>query len=289
MATTLAVAVGAVLAVGENPIEIYATLVQEAFGGPTRAAITIARTLPILGAATAAWLSLQGGVFNIGQEGQLVLGGFVAAVVGAALAAPRWVAVAAAIAAAAGLAALLGTLSALLESRYGTPIIISTLLTNFIVVLGVSQLVNSTFQEPGAYGGQTVRIRESAELPRLVAGSSLGHGVFIVTALTALTVLIVKTTRVGYSVRIMGSNREAAKASGIDTRRATYQVVGVAAAVAGITGAVEILGVQYRYADGALTGTSRCSPRTCRRGEAGSRSWSSCSPDLRRCASSPRL
>jgi len=250
---TLTIAIGAVLVAGENPLDIYGTLLREALGDRTRIAITAARTMPILGVATAAWLSLQAGVFNIGQEGQLAMGGLAAAIVGGSLAAPSLVVIPAAILSAALVAALLAGLAAVLEARYNSPILITTLLTNFIVIAAVSYLVNYTFQESGSFGGQTKRIREAAEIPRLIAGSSLGYGVFLTIVITALTVLVIRTTRAGYSVRMTGSNRDFATTSGIDTNRVVLHVSLVAGAIAGITGAIEILGVQYRYADGALT------------------------------------
>jgi len=250
---TLALAILIVAVTGESPMATYRALLFESLGDGKRIAMTAARVLPILGVGGAAWLSLRAGIFNIGQEGQLALGGLTAAVVGAAISLPGVVAIPTTLAVSALAGALLAILGGYLEIRYRVPILISTLLLNFIAVGAVSYLVNFTFQEGGSLGGQTIPVRESVRIPRLVAGTTLGYGVFIILAVVAATAVLVNRTRFGYRLRMMGANRDFAEASGIDIKSTTYVVLGLSGSIAALTGAVVILGVHYRYADGVLT------------------------------------
>lgn len=250
---TLAIAILMVAVTGESPVATYIALFYESLGDGKRIAITIGRILPILGIGSAAWLSLRAGIFNIGQEGQLVLGGITAAVLGTAISLPGVIAIPTTLAISALAGALLAMFAGFLEIRYRVPILISTLLLNFLAVGAVSYLVNFTFQEAGSLGGQTAPINESVRIPRLVAGTTLSYGLFIILAIALATAILVNRTKFGYQFRMMGANRDFARASNIDIKRTTYLVLGLSGSISALTGAVLILGIHYRYADGVLT------------------------------------
>lgn len=255
LAIFIAVGLGAlvILATGESPLLVFRTLIYGAFGDQTKIAGTLLQTTPILICGIAACISLRGGLFNIGIEGQLFFGGFVAAWIGFSFEIPHFLHVLLALAAAAlaGMAWIL--IPAFFRARYNTNEVVSTILANYVAVLLTSYLTIFVFKRPGGWS-ETVSIHESAELPTLFDSSRLNVGLLIGVALAAGTALYFRYTSRGYAVSAMGANPNFAEYGGIDVKRQTFLVLLVSGAVGGLAGGIETLGVHHRFMQGFAPG-----------------------------------
>jgi simple sugar transport system permease protein len=246
-----------VLISGENPLPAYGAILQGAVGDSFSLSATLTRALPIVTAGIAAAIAFRAGLINIGTEGQLVLGGLCATLV--ALGAlnsplPGPLVVALALAAAMLGGGLWALLTGWFETRFNMPILVSSLLLNFVAGGFVSFMINFPLLEVGGARSQTAMIDQAARLPRLVPGTALHAGLIIVAAVVILSAFVLRRTVRGYELRVFGSNREFAVAGGINAVRMTLTTMFASGAIAGLVGAMQVLGVHFRLIDRALTG-----------------------------------
>ncbi len=242
-----------VLAVGESPGHVLATLLRGAFGGPQRIADTLMQSTPILICGVAACIGLRGGLFNIGVEGQLFVGGFAAVWVGFSVALPAWLHLPLALLAAmlAGLAWI--AVPAFFRVRYGANEVVSTILSNYVAVLLTSYLTINVFKRPGGWS-ETREILPTAYLPEFLATSRLNWGLVIGLLLAVAVTLYVRWTPRGYAISAMGANPGFAEYGGVDIARQGFIVLLASGAVGGLAGGVEALGVHHRFMEGFAPG-----------------------------------
>jgi ABC-type uncharacterized transport system permease subunit len=253
VASGLLVGAAIVVAAGESPVAVFGALFEGAFdrhGLPS----TLSRGLPIVGAGLAAAVAFRAGFFTLGVEGQMVLGGLVSALTAIALGAVGPGAVPMAVLAAVAVGAGYAGLATWFDLRFGVPLLIGTLLMNYPAVFAASYLVSGPAGE--AIGGvsQTALVPESARLGELVPGTRLHVGLFVILALVALTTFAFQRTWLGYEVRMTGLNARFARYGGVRVGRLGAKVTLASGAIAGLVGALQVLGVHYRFIDGSLTG-----------------------------------
>lgn len=255
LAIVIALALGAavVFAVDENPLIVLATLLNGAFGSPERIAGTLLQATPILVCGIAACISLRGGLFNIGIEGQLFMGGFAAAWVGFSFDLPPFVHLAVAIvfAAFAGLAWI--AIPAFFRARYNANEVVSTILANYVAILFTSYLTINLFKAPGGLS-DTPPIAPSAHLPELLSFSRLNWGLIIGLVLAVAVHFFFLRTARGYAISEMGANPKFAEYGGIDIKRQSFFVLLASGAVGGLAGGIEALGVHHRFMEGFAPG-----------------------------------
>lgn len=252
-AVLLAILIGAVIiaAAGLNPLEAYAAVLAGALH-PDTLDYTFSVWGFICGMALVAAIPLRMGEFNLGGNGQLVLGGLAAAVVAGQSNLPPLLAVPVALLAAAVLAGGFGAISAPLATRFGIPIIISTLLLSPIAVAVVSYLVRFQIGEAGAAVAQTERFPETARMWALGDLSYANVGLLIVIALMVVFWLVDSRSAVGFELRVVGANRRFGAYGGVRVGRLAFGAMAASGAVAGIVGAIITLSAPYRLTDGAL-------------------------------------
>ena len=255
IAVGIALAMGAVviLAVNESPWRVLVTLVDGAFGSPERIAGTLLQMTPILVCGIAACISLRGGLFNIGIEGQLFVGGFAATWVGFSFALPPLLHVLFGLAFAALAGVMWIAVPAFFRARYQTNEVVSTILMNYVAVLFTSYLTINVFKRPGGQP-DTPAILDSAFLPQIFSFSRLNWGLLIGVALAVGTWLFFTRTARGYAVTEMGANPKFAEYGGIDIRRQVFVLLLVSGAVGGLAGGIESLGVHHRFMEGFAPG-----------------------------------
>lgn len=211
-----------------------------------------ASVLTLTGLSVALGFSV--GLFNIGAEGQLVVGGIAAAFVGQAIApdsGPLHLALALSAAAAAG--AFWGFIPAWLKVRRGVHEVISTIMLNWIAIhLVESWLVIGPLAARSTEGHLslpgTVQIAPTAELPRLFGDSSdLGFALALAWGCAVAVYLLLRRTHVGFEMRAVGASPEAAECAGIASGRRACLAMALGGACAGLAGAVLILGVHRQY------------------------------------------
>jgi simple sugar transport system permease protein len=214
---------------------------------------SLLQATPIITCGVAACIALRGGLFNIGVEGQLYVGGFAAAWVGFALDAPPLIHVTLALIAGTLAGAAWIALPAFMRARAGASEVVSTILLNYVAVLFTSYLTIEVFKRPGGWS-ETEPIAATAYLPQLIDGSRLNLGLLIGLLLAVGLHLFLTRTGPGYSVSTMGSNPGFAEYGGVRTRRMIVLVLLVSGAVGGLAGSIETLGVHRRFMEGFAPG-----------------------------------
>lgn len=208
---------------------------------------TLVRATPLILTGLSVALAFRAGVFNIGSEGQFLVGA--AAATGVALL-PRiqdsHVALVLALASGFIAGGLWAGIAAVLRTRFHVLEVLSTILLNFVALYLVSYLVRGPLQEPLHIYPQSSSIPAVARLPRLVSTSRL-HAGFILAVIAAATAWwFLRFTAAGFRIRAVGANPDAASLAGqIDVNRATTQAFLISGALAGLAGAIEVAGVTY--------------------------------------------
>ena len=255
LAVAFALALGAIviLMVDESPVRVFETLLRGAFGDRDSIAGTLLQTTPILLCGVAACIGLRGGMFNVGVEGQLFLGGFAAALVGFSVALPPGLHMLAALAAAVLAGAVWVAIPAWFRVRFNTNEVVSTILSNYVAVLLTSYFTIFLFKRPGGWS-ETPPILPSSYLPELISESRLNWGLVIGLVLAVLVAWYFRKTPGGYAISMTGSAPRFAEYGGIDIRKRGFWVLIVSGAVGGLAGGVETLGVHHRFMEGFAPG-----------------------------------
>jgi len=255
LAVVFAIVLGSIviIVVGESPAHVFVTLFRGAFGNAERIAGTLLQTTPILVCGVAACVSFRGGLFNIGIEGQLFMGGFAAVLVGLYLPMPHLLHVFAGLVAAMAAGFAWAAIPAFFRARYNANEVVSTILSNYVAVLFTSYLTIFIFKRPGGWS-ETPPILPSAYLPELFSFSRLNWGLVIGLALAVATQLYFRHTPRGYAITVMGQNVKFAEYGGVNIRRHILLVLLASGAIGGLAGGIEALGVHHRFMEGFAPG-----------------------------------
>jgi simple sugar transport system permease protein len=244
---------GLAAAVGVPPVAAVRSLAVEAFGSSFAWTGTLLHAAPILLTGLAVAWAFRAGLFNIGAEGQLLWGALAAAWAGSALRLPPLMHVPAALAAGALAGALWAWPAAALKARRGAPEVVTTLLLSFVAVHLTTFVANGPLHDPAQQGARTADLSASAHLPAL-PGGRLHAGLLIALAAAALLALALDRSRFGFQLQVVGRNPEAARSSGIGVERVWMLALLQSGALAGLAGAVEILGVHHYFQAGFSPG-----------------------------------
>jgi ABC-type uncharacterized transport system permease subunit len=251
-AILLAFAVGSViiLLVGENPLTAYWALLRGMAGSWDRVAASLGRSTPFIGAALAVAFAFRAGLFNIGVEGQLLVGATFAAWLGTwgiVDDMPGPVAVAFVLAAGTLGGALYGLIPGVLKVRTGAHEVITTIMLNNIAVLVIRWMVNSQdpliLRDVTASVPRTASLPKVARLPEFVASSPPLHFSFIIMlGLCVFVWFVLQRTARGFEIRMVGANSHAAHYAGVGVSVVIVLVMTMSGAFAGLAGAGEIAG-----------------------------------------------
>jgi general nucleoside transport system permease protein len=251
---TFGLTAGPILLAGANPFEAYAEFLVVPLTSRFSILEVVVASTPILLTGAAVALAFRGGYWNIGAEGQLLVGAIVAAAIGQVGGLPQIVQVPLIIAGGAigGAAWALGP--ALLRVRFGIDEVVTTLLLNPVALLLVNALLHGPWRDPVSGFPESPRIVETAEFPQLLDRSRLHVG-FIVAVLVIVAVgYVVARTPAGLRLRAVGLSPNGARFAGIDVARTLLITALVSGAIAGIAGAGEVAGIQYRLTSGLSPG-----------------------------------
>ena len=228
-----------VAALGHDPFRTLAAIAQGAFGGGEAIRGTLVETVPLVFAGLAVALPLRLGLFNVGAEGQLVLGGLAAGLVAAAL--PASVAIPGAVVAALVVGGAWGGVAGALRARLGVHEVLSTILLNLIAAPLAAFVIRHDWARDE---GQIQQTRAAAAtlphvLPALVAAALLA---------VAFDVWLARTGP-GLAARAVGSAPRAAGVAGLRVPRALFLSMTAAGALAGLVGAQQVLDQHGRYVE----------------------------------------
>lgn len=251
---TFLLTAGPIALAGANPIEAYAEFLVVPLTSRFSVLEVLVASTPILLTGTAVALAFRGGYWNIGAEGQLLVGAIVAAALGQIGGLPQIVQVPLIVLGGAlgGAAWAIGP--ALLRVRFGIDEVVTTLLLNPVALLLVNALLHGPWRDPVSGFPESPRIAEAAEFPQLLDRSRLHVGL-VVAGLVILAVgYVVARTPAGLRLRAVGLSPNGARFAGIDVGRTLLLTALVSGAIAGIAGAGEVAGIQYRLTSGISPG-----------------------------------
>lgn len=253
LALGLIVLSSVILAVGASPIAVAAALAVGAFGSPYKIANTLVQTCPLLLTGLAVAVAFRSQLFNIGAEGQLLLGAIAATWVGTMhLPAPIHLPLVLLAGAVAG--ALWAGIAAALKIGRGVQEVLSTLLLNFVAIQMVAWMVRGPLQEADRAFPQSDPVAIPARFALLVPQTPLHSGVLLALFLAFLVWFYLTWTVGGFSLRAVGAGAEAAEAAGIPLARTLTTTFLLSGALAGLAGAVQVCGVLYRLSEGFSPG-----------------------------------
>ncbi len=261
-AVLLSFIVGGVLIamIGVNPFVAYWALIQGAVGSWDRVAGSIARSVPFMGSALALAFAFRAGLFNIGAEGQLLVGGITAAWVGTLAFmydTPSILAIPIIIIAGAVGGYVWGWIPGVLRARTGAHEVITTIMLNSIALFGVRWLVNSRdpviLRDLTASVPRTKQISPTAVLPTLVDSQpNLHMGLFVMLALCIVVAYILRRTTFGFETITVGTNPNAALYAGMNVSRIIMLAMALSGAFAGIAAASEVSGTNGFFQPGTF-------------------------------------
>lgn len=260
LALALMIGAGLLLALRVNPLQAYGAMAQGALGTVSGLTQTLVKATPLLLVGLGVTIAFRGGVINIGGEGQLIVGALAATAV--ALALPEWpgvILLPLTLAAGALAGGAWGGVPGVLKGRLKVNEILSTIMMNQIALQLANFLLRGPMIDPAELAAGT-QIAQSAQLPqqvwlaRLVPRTLLHAGAIIAVVMAALVYVFLWRTTVGYRIRAVGLNPDAARYAGM--RVSVYQALSLilGGAFAGLAGAVEVLGVQHRMLEGLSGG-----------------------------------
>lgn len=255
IAITFVLTLGFVLAAGANPLEAYETFIVEPLTSRYTGLEVLVAATPLLFTGAAVAIAFRAGYWNIGAEGQLLVGAIAAAWAGTVVdGLPRLLA----IAAMAGLGALGGAVwalaPALMRVHLGIDEVVTTLLLNPVALLIVTGLLNGPWRNPETQFPESERISANAEFPQILPDSRVHFGFVLALAIIALAWFVLARTATGLRLRAIGLSPEAARFAGIGVERLLLRTALVSGAIAGVAGASEVAGISYQLTDGISSG-----------------------------------
>lgn len=252
IAVLIALLAGAVIMMftGHDPIAAYLALIDGAFNGRRAIAETLIYTAPLLLGGLAFAIAFRASLFNIGIEGQLVIGGLAAGLVGASdIGLPGVLHLPLALLAAAVAGGIWGAIPGALRAFTGAHEVITTIMLNYLAY----RLINYTIQNLGDWlpvdsqFQATNRVLDGARLPIILEGTRLHAGILIAVASAVLLWYLLFRTSFGFRVRTVGLSRGAGNYSGISWRGVFVMAMLLSGLLAGLAGAGEALGLHGRH------------------------------------------
>lgn len=246
-----------IAAVGGNPFLSYVYIARASFGSVGVLSDTIVKATPIILTALACSIAFRMKLWNIGAEGQFIMGAWGASAIVLAPVLPpessRWLFIPVMTLAGLAMGAAWGFIPGYLKAKFNVNEIISSLMLNYIAVSWVNFWIFGVWSEGGFQ--MSPKFPEAASLPRLsdyagsiplLRGLTTHAGLIFGVVAAVILWFIVYRSRWGYEIRLIGDNPHAAKYAGINILRNTILVMALSGALAGLGGMSEVAGVVRR-------------------------------------------
>jgi ABC-type uncharacterized transport system permease subunit len=235
------------LVAGYDPLEAFQVMWEGAFGDMRTISEVLLKATPLILIGIGLAVAFRCSIWNIGAEGQFYLGAVFSAIVGIYLGnLPAVILIPLLLILGAVGGALWAMLAGYLKVRFGASEIVTTIMLNYIAIIGTGYLVTGPLIEEVGKFPQTARIAEAAWLPRFLPPTRLHIGFIIAVVLAVLIYLLIFKTSTGYAIRAVGINPEAARYAGMSVERNIMLAMAVSGGAAGLAGAVEVSGLTYR-------------------------------------------
>jgi simple sugar transport system permease protein len=265
LSVVTAVLAGSILILlnGRDPITAFEGLFEGALLEPRGLLATFRNMTPLILSGLAVAFAFKSGLFNIGAQGQLIMGSIVAAWIGFSVKGlPPVLHVTLAAVAAALAGGLWGAIPGALKAYANAHEVITTIMLNFIASRFAEWLISTgsadgtikagPLSDPNATGAiaRTPEILDSAKMPVIYTvppNFSLHVGIFLAVLATVLIMFLLYRTTFGFQLRMVGLSPNAAEYAGVNVKRVTILTLAIAGALAGLAGGVQTLGVNHHY------------------------------------------
>jgi general nucleoside transport system permease protein len=226
------------------PFAAYRALFEGAFAGIDPIVNTVRAATPLVLGGLAVGLAFKAGLFNIGAQGQFLLGALGSVTVGVALnQASPFIAIPAALLAGALAGAAWGFIPGFLKAISGAHEVVTTIMLNYIAVAVIAWAVSGPLDQPGSPSPITAQVGNAA-LPVIIGRNGHLGALVAVAAVLAVGWLLFRTTR-GFEIRAVGANPDAARYAGMQPRLIIVVTMSLAGVLAGLSGASVVLGVTH--------------------------------------------
>lgn len=232
---------------GYNPIETFLRMYKGAFGSSYAISETIVKAIPLMLAGLAVSLAFRMKLWNIGAEGQIYMGAFAASGIALSLGELNpWFLLPLMLLAGFIGGAAWGFIPGVLRGCWQVNETITSLMLNYVAIFWVNYLVFGPWKDPASKGFPlTPRFPPSGYLPAL--GDSRVHmGLIIAVVIALLFYVLLKYSRWGYEIKVIGESQNAARYAGINVARNIILVMLISGGIAGITGMIEVSGITHR-------------------------------------------
>ncbi len=234
---------------GANPVRAYYYMfVKGAFGNSVTAVETLVRATPILLVSLGLAVAFTARVWNIGAEGQLYMGGLVAAWVGLSLGGlPSSVGLTVMLLSSALAGAAWALIPAVLRAKYEINEIFTTVIMNYIALYLVSYFLTGPLRDPVSQFPESPTLPQSLWMPRLVQGVRLHLGILVaILVITPIVHFLREKTTFGFRLKLVGANPEAARYSGTDIGSIVVLSMLISGLLAGLAGGIEVSAIQHK-------------------------------------------
>lgn len=249
----LALVVGGIViaCLGKNPIQGYALLFSGSLGTPQKFASSLVSACPLIFTALAAAFAYRCGVFNLGGEGQFIMGA-VSAIVFLLVTGIEGIAgTVLAILVGTVVGALWAALPGIMKITRGLNEMITSIMLNYVATLFMGFIYTNAFRDGG--NPQTPSVADSVMLAK-IPGFRIHTGVILAIVLGLVVAYVISKTSFGFKIRAVGLNPLASKVNGFNVKFLVVAAFVISGAIAGMGGAVELLGKQYRLMSGFGSG-----------------------------------
>jgi general nucleoside transport system permease protein len=253
----LALLIGALLIAigGNNPIKIYAKMINGIVGSRSGIYQTLLQTTPLLFSGLAVVIGMRGGLLNLGIEGQLYIGALASALVALNVTGlPAFIHIPLCMLAAMAGGAIWAFIPVIMKLKCGAHEVVTGLMLNYIAELFVEYATNYPLKEVGSSVAQTKAFPDSAILPKLFPRSQVTIAIVIAVILAIAMAWALKKTIIGYKITMVGSSLTAASAAGIDGNRIMIITMMISGMFGGLVGSMEVLGTYGRLINGFSPG-----------------------------------
>lgn len=230
---------------GADVLEAYSILFLSTFQSGYDIEDTLVKAAPLLFTGLAVVVAFRAKFWNIGAEGQLMAGAIAACWIGERLWLPAFSLVPLMVVSAAVFGALWALLPALLKVKLKVDDVVSTLLLNFIMLYGITALLEGPWRDPKSGYPNSPSIRPEAEFP-ILFGYQLHLGIFLALIAAILVWWMMTRTTLGFAIRAVGHNPAASNYAGLPVGRVIIVAALISGALAGLAGAGEVGGVRYQ-------------------------------------------
>ena len=254
IAATLVLCGGLIVLAGANVFEAYTVLFASALDSKFNIVETVVKAAPLVLTGLAVAVAFRAKFWNIGAEGQFLLGAMAAVFIGTQEWLPAWTLVPLMIVSGILAGGLWAVLPAILKTRLKVDDVVTTLLLNFIVFYAMMALLDGPWKDPLSGYPDSPDILMEAEFPILLPATRLHLGVLLAAVAAVFVWWLMRFTTLGFAIRAVGENPRAAAYAGLGVGRVVLLTALISGALAGLAGVGEAAGLHFQVMAGISSG-----------------------------------